>query len=132
MKRSHFISTLLRCLKIAGPVLALLLGTIALAQVDRAVLEGTVSDPTGATIVGATVQVLAVDKGLAQEQRTNSKGYYRLSGLAAGRYSVTVMGTGFKTEVIEDVIVQVGQTRTLDVELAVGVPTEKVRRECLL
>ncbi len=126
MKRSHSISTSLRCLKTAGPVLALFLGTTALAQVDRAVLEGTVSDPTGATIVGATVQVLAVDKGLAQQQRTNSKGYYRLSGLAAGRYSVTVMSTGFKTEVIEDVIVQVGQTRTLDAELAVGVSTEKV------
>jgi hypothetical protein len=126
VKRSHSISSLLRCLKTAGPVLALFLGTTALAQVDRAVLEGTVSDPTGATIVGATVQVLAVDKGLAQQQRTNSKGYYRLSGLAAGRYSVTVMSTGFKTEVIEDVIVQVGQTRTLDAELAVGVPTEKV------
>ena len=126
MKRSHSISTLLRFLKTAGPVLTLFLGTTALAQVDRAVLEGTVSDPTGATIVGATVQVLAVDKGLVQQQRTNSKGYYRLSGLAAGRYSVTVMSTGFKTEVIEEVIVQVGQTRTLDAELAVGVSTEKV------
>src|SRR6202035_5618942 len=126
MKHGYSISTLFRCVQTAGPVLALLLGTIALAQVDRAVLEGTVSDPTGAIIVGATVQVVAVDKGLAQEQRTNSKGYYRLSGLAAGRYSVTIMGTGFKTEVVEDVIVQVGQTRTLDAELAVGVPTEKV------
>lgn len=126
MKHSHSISTLFRCLKTAGPVLALFLWTTALAQVDRAVLEGTVSDPTGATIVGATVQVLDVDKGFAQEQPTNSKGYYRLSGLAAGRYSVTVMSTGFKTEVIEDVIVQVGQTRTLDAELAVGVPTQKV------
>src|ERR1700719_3632888 len=106
MKRSHSISTLLRRFKTPGPVLALFLGTTALAQVDRAVLEGTVSDPTGATIVEATVQVLAVDNGFAQEQRTNSKGYYRLSGLAAGHYSVTIMGTGFKTEVVEDVIVQ--------------------------
>jgi len=105
------------------------LGTTALAQVDRAVLEGTVTDPTGATISGATVKVLAVVTGLAQEQRTNSKGYYRFPGLAVGRYSLTVTDTGFKTKVIEDLIVQVGQTRTLDTTLAVGAITEKVEVE---
>lgn len=53
MNRSHFLPTLLRCLKLATSiVLALCLGTTAIAQVDRAVLEGTVADPTGATISG--------------------------------------------------------------------------------
>jgi hypothetical protein len=110
-------------------VLLSLLSTItsvAVAQIDRAVLEGTVIDPSGASIVGASVKIVASDTGITHEQRTNSKGYYRLSGLAVGRYMVTVTDTGFKTQVIEDVILQVGQTRTLDVRLAVGTIAEKI------
>jgi hypothetical protein len=100
--------------------------TPVLAQVDRAELEGTVTDQSGAAVAGAGVKILAVDTGIAQEQMSNSKGYYRFPGLAVGRYKVTVANAGFKTKVIEDVIVQVGQTRTLDATLAVGSPTEKV------
>ena len=103
-----------------------LIATSAVAQIDRAVLEGTVSDPSGGVIVGATVKVVAVDTGLTQAQPTNSKGYYRFPGLAVGRYTVTVGSTGFKTKIIEDVIVQVGQTRTLDAQLAVGAINEHV------
>jgi len=100
--------------------------TPVLAQVDRAELEGTVTDQSGAAVAGAGVKILAVDTGIAQEQMSNSKGYYHFPGLAVGRYEVTVTNTGFKTKVIEDVIVQVGQTRTLDATLAVGSSTEKV------
>jgi Carboxypeptidase regulatory-like domain len=98
----------------------------ALGQVDRAVLEGTVTDPSGSVIAGATLKVLAVDTGLTEQQRSNSKGYYRFPGLAVGRYRVTAAETGFKTKVVEDVILRIGQTRTLDVQLAVGAITEQV------
>ena len=122
MKPNHAVSTpCFRLRFVAGLVLALFLGTVAFAQVDRAVLEGTVSDSSGAAISGATVKTLAVDTGITQEQKTNANGYYRFPGLAVGRYSVTVTNTGFKTKAIEDVILQVGQTRTLDAALAVGV-----------
>jgi hypothetical protein len=97
-----------------------------LAQVDRAVLEGTVSDPSGAIIPGASVLSLAVETGIKEEQHTNSKGYYRFPGLAVGRYTVTVSDVGFKTHVVEDVILRVGETRTLDVKLEVGTIAEKI------
>ena len=127
MKASYSASILGQCLKFTGSlILALFLVTTAFAQVDRAVLEGTVSDSTGATIPGAAVKILAVDTGISQEQRTNSNGYYRFPGLAVGRYSVTFANTGFKTKVVEDVVLEIGQTRTLDTALAVGVPTEKI------
>ena len=99
---------------------------IASAQVDRAVLEGTVSDASGSVIVAATIKVLAVDTGLSEDQHTNSKGYYRFSGLAIGNYTVTTTANGFKTNIVENVVVRVGQTRTLDVELAVGAINEKI------
>jgi hypothetical protein len=107
-------------------ILTLLLATAAVAQVDRAVLEGTVQDQSRASVVGGSVKIHAVDTGLTQEQKTNSDGYYRFPGMAVGRYTVTVAGAGFKTKVIEGVVLQVGQTRTLDITLAVGVPAETV------
>jgi hypothetical protein len=109
-----------------GLVLSNLSVITAFAQVDRAVLEGTASDPTGATIVGANVRILAADTGITQEQRTNSKGYYRFPGLAVGRYTVTVADIGFKTHVTEDVVLRVGETHTLDVRLEVGAIDETV------
>jgi hypothetical protein len=107
-------------------LLVLLTAPALFAQVDRAVLEGTVTDPSGRVVVGASVKALAVDTGLSQEQPTNGKGYYRFSGLAVGRYTVTASNTGFKTKAIDDVILQVGQTHTLDVTLEVGAISEHV------
>jgi Carboxypeptidase regulatory-like domain len=98
----------------------------AKAQVDRAVLEGAILDPSGAAIVGADVKILAVNTEIAQEQLTNSRGYYRFPGVALGEYTVTVASPGFKTKVIEEVVLRVGQTRTLDVGLEVGGSSEKV------
>src|SRR5215469_2717566 len=98
----------------------------AFAQVDRAVLEGSVTDSSGGVIVGANVRALAIETGLAQEQATNTKGYYRFPGLAVGAYRVTTIGKGFKTNVIQDVVLRVGQTRTVDVQLAVGAVTEQI------
>src|SRR5580704_7457389 len=95
-------------------------GRNSLAQTDRATLEGTVTDPSGGTISGATVQVTAADTGISQERRTNSSGYYRFPGLPVGQFTVTVSNTSFKTKVIEQVILQVGETHTLDVSLVVG------------
>ncbi len=120
-------SRVLASIKLAAALIfSLFLLTTAYAQVDRAVLEGTVSDPSGATIARVAVRILATDTGLMQEQLTNPKGYYRFPGLAVGRYSVTFTGAGFKTKVVDDVILQVGQTRTLDTALAVGAIAEKI------
>ena len=98
----------------------------SMAQVDRAVLEGTVTDPTSRLIAGASLKIVAVDTGITQERQANSSGYYRFPGLAVGRYSMTAASSGFRTTVVENVVLQVGQTRTLDVQLPVGAATERV------
>jgi Carboxypeptidase regulatory-like domain len=97
-----------------------------LAQTDRATLEGTVTDASGGVVSGAAVKITEVDTGISQERRTNSNGYYRFPGLAPGEYMVAVSNTSFKTKVIENVVVQVGQTRTLDAPLEIGEASEKV------
>ena len=62
--------------------LALLLAIVWLssccfAQTDRANLEGTVTDASGATISGAHVEILEVATNQALERRSNSEGFYR-------------------------------------------------------
>jgi len=101
-------------------------GAPSFAQTDRATLEGTVTDPSGGTISGANVTVTAVDTGITQERKTNSNGYYRFPGLPVGQFTVTVSNPSFKTKVIEQVTLQVGETHTLDVSLVVGEVSEKV------
>ena len=96
------------------------------AQIDRAALEGAVIDQTGAAIVSATVKVLAVDTGISEEKKTNSNGYYQFPGLAVGRYTITFSSKNFKTQEVNDVVLRIGQTRTLDIALAVGAASEKV------
>ena len=130
LRQRRLTAVLVFCKSTAALVLGalLVLGSVeaAFAQVDRAVLEGTVSDPSGGVIVGADVKLVAVETGLSEEGHTNSKGYYRVSGLPVGGYMVTITSAGFKTQVIEDIILRVGQTRTLDVQLAVGAINEQI------
>jgi hypothetical protein len=107
-------------------ICGLWLTSTSLAQVDRAVLEGTVADPTGRVIAGASLKILAIDIGMTQERQANSSGYYRFPGLPVGSYSVTASSSGFRTSVIDNVVLQVGQTRTLDIKLPVGATSERV------
>ena len=107
-------------------IMVVLASPFLMAQIDRAVLEGTVTDPSGRVVPGATVRIVAGDTGLTQAKQTNADGYYRFPGLAVGTYSATASSTGFRTTVLTNVRVQVGQTRTLDVRLAVGATAERV------
>jgi len=131
MRRNHYslIVTLFHrfMLSLASAALLLLAAApAAYSQVDRAELEGTVSDTSGSVIVGAAVKVVADDTGLSAEQPTSPKGYYRFPGLAVGSYTVTVNKVGFKTKVVKDVVLLIGQTHTLDVTLAVGAINEQI------
>jgi hypothetical protein len=116
----------LRRHSLASILLVLIGAQVLFGQVERAVLEGTISEQTGAVVMGATVQATAVETGIVREQHANGRGYYRLPGLAVGHYTVSVTSNGFKTKVVDDVILQVGQTRTLDIQLEVGAINEKV------
>jgi hypothetical protein len=90
------------------------------------ILEGTVTDASRATMSAVTLQILEVATNQSLERKSNAEGFYRFPGLAVGRYTLTVSSAGFKSKVIENVVLQVGETRTLDVQLAVGLANEKV------
>ena len=90
------------------------------AQTDRANLEGTVTDTTGAIVSNAKVKITAHATLQIQEKVTNSSGYFRFPGIAIGIYTIEISRDGFKTKLIEDVELQVGETHTTDVQLDVG------------
>ncbi|HEY8184425.1 MAG TPA: TonB-dependent receptor [Pyrinomonadaceae bacterium] len=103
-----------------------LLSTTALAQEPIGSIEGAVTDPQGAIVQGATVTVRNSATNFSRSATTGDSGRYRISQLPPGTYEVKVAGTNFKTSVVSDVVVAVGQTLPLDVHLEVGGASETV------
>ncbi|HLY63161.1 MAG TPA: TonB-dependent receptor [Terriglobia bacterium] len=98
----------------------------AMAQINRANLNGTVTDPSGASIPNSQVEVVAPDTGFKRQTTTGTSGVYSISSLPTGTYDLTVSGDGFKTFQEKGIELSVGQTRTVDVQLQVGAPTTRV------
>jgi hypothetical protein len=116
----------IRVAGILGLLMLFGLARPAAGQTDRATLEGTVTDSSGAVVSGAKVQIMAVATAISQDRTTNERGYYRFPGIAIGNYRVNVTRDGFGTKVVEKVDVQVGEEHTLDVRLDVGTVTQQV------
>jgi len=92
----------------------------------NASLTGTVTDPTGATVAGASVTATNVATNASETVQTTGDGLYRFPNLPVGVYKVSVQSSGFKSANIENVVLTVGQAVTQDVKLEVGVATETV------
>jgi hypothetical protein len=100
-----------------------------LAQTSTATLQGTVTDPGGAIVPGATVRVESIGMGWKRETLSDNSGLYVLNLLPVGKYLVSAELPGFKTAKIENVTLEIGQSRTLDIKLEVGELREVVSVE---
>ncbi|PYU93809.1 MAG: hypothetical protein DMG25_08375, partial [Acidobacteria bacterium] len=89
-------------------------------------LEGTVFDPTGAVVPNATVTIKEVSTGVEHTTVTSSAGNYRFTALPASRFTLAVKATGFETGNLNDISIQVAETRTLNVTLKLGAATQTV------
>jgi outer membrane receptor protein involved in Fe transport len=97
------------------------LGTQISAQsAATAALSGTVLDPNGAVIQGATVTVTQNATGVKRETRTTDEGFFVIPGLAAGEYEVLTQAKGFSNHLITAVTAQVGQNLALNINLQLG------------
>ena len=110
-------------------VLALLLiGVISNAANAQAVygsISGTISDPQGASITGASVTVTNLAQNVTTTAKTNDSGFYEVTHLIPGVYQVKIEQQGYKTAV-QEVIVKADVVSTSDVRLEVGALAETV------
>src|SRR6516162_6570040 len=90
------------------------------AQVDRASLSGTVTDPSGAVVAGAQVDATASDTGKARQVLTNEEGIYVIPALPVGTYTLVFSHEGFATSRYGGVQLRVGQKLTLDAHMQLG------------
>jgi hypothetical protein len=111
---------------IKGFGFALILGSAIFGQSDRGTITGTVSDPAGAVVANASLQVRNVETGAVYPGATSATGNYTLTQLPAGRYEMSVTVPGFKTYVRQGLVVDVAQTYRVDATLEVGSNSESV------
>jgi hypothetical protein len=105
----------------------LLLPPVALAQLGgTGTIEGTVTDSTGAVVVGAKVTALEVATGVATVRTTTSSGLYTISTLQPGSYTVTVSAAGFETLASENIHLDGLQVLSLNLTLQVGAASQTV------
>jgi hypothetical protein len=99
---------------------ALASSSLLRAQDVTAAVTGVVSDPTGATVAGASVTAADLDRGTTFSTVTDSAGSYNLARLPVGRYQVKVAVTGFETAVQPTVELVINQVAKIDFQLKVG------------
>ena len=111
--------------------LLLALGLVGLAspswsQEVTAAIVGTVVDPSGAPIKGATVTTKDTERGTVWTVQTNDSGVYNFPRLPIGTYTVSVTETGFDTVVHAPFTLVLNQTARVDVQMKVGQVTTSV------
>ena len=106
-------------------VCLLLLGSSALAQ-TAGEISGTVTDPAGAIIPGATIRVTNPTTNIERVTQTNSSGAYSVPALPPGEYTLRVSMVAFGTLVRNNITLQVNQVARLDIALQLGNVAEVV------
>jgi hypothetical protein len=101
-------------------------GNFAAAQNTTGSITGRLTDPSGASVAGATVTVTNTGTRANRVLTTDGSGDFTATLLLPGVYSVTSAMTGFKTNVRNGITLQVDQVVRIDMTLALGSTTEKV------
>src|SRR5688572_20763911 len=98
----------------------------AMAQSDRGTITGTVVDPDGSVVPGASVVAENPENGARYETVTTQTGNYTLVQLPVGTYHLNVELAGFGRFRQEGIRIFVGQTARIDAKLAVGNLAEEI------
>jgi hypothetical protein len=119
LRRIHLISFVLPIL------LTLLFSSAASAQFNAAV-EGTVRDQSGAAVGAANVTMVEQSTGITKTTVTSAEGFYRISELAPGRYTLTVDAPRFQKAIVKNIVVSAEHVGGQDVTLQIGKVTESI------
>lgn len=106
--------------------LALVSTALAQSQSTTGAIQGTVSDPAGAVIAGATVAVNNLDNNSTKNLTTDDGGRFVFLQLQPGRYTLTVSKPGYSTLEQQNIDLTVGQTMNLNLNLKVSAVQERI------
>ena len=106
-------------------MIVILLASLSFGQSSTGSIQGTVVDPQGAVIAGASVTITNVGTSRSTEVKSNGDGLFSLPSLDPGDYTVEVKQQNFKTTT-EHVTLQTAQTVNLEIALTTGVASEFV------
>ena len=101
-------------------------GTLLLGQETRAIMSGTVTDPQGAAVPAAKLEIRNLATNVVTIAQTNGSGIYTAPPINAGRYSVSVTAPGFKVAVEEDLELRSSDRKAVDFKLQLGTASETV------
>ncbi|HEX3094282.1 MAG TPA: carboxypeptidase regulatory-like domain-containing protein, partial [Candidatus Angelobacter sp.] len=123
--RTHFHRAL------TGSVLLLLTALFLLSSSTRAQevtasIVGTVVDPNGAAVSGATITAKDLDRGTIRTTTTNDEGAFNISGVPVGKYQVKAEAKGFQSMVNADLTIALNQTARLNFQLRIGQAAETI------
>jgi outer membrane receptor protein involved in Fe transport len=103
-----------------------LLTCLAFAQSQNGRFLGTVTDPSGAVVVGAKVVITDSERGISQTYASNESGDYVAPALRPGLYTITAEAAGFKKLERPAIRLEVGQDLRIDFQLKAGSASEVV------
>lgn len=107
-------------------LVAFLAATSALFGQGLTQISGTVTDPSGAAVVGATVEILNLDTSSTRSTTTDGVGNYNLPQVRPGNYRLTVSSPGFSTTSVDNLRLLVNTPVTQNIQLEVGAVSETV------
>jgi hypothetical protein len=113
-------------------MLLLVMGIAMLPGIVRAQtasINGTVTDPSGAVVPGATVAAVNEDTNASRDTQTGNTGGYSISNLVPGKYDITIEKSGLKSVKFAAVTLTVDQALTLDAKLEISVASQTVTVE---
>ena len=104
-------------------LLAALSTSVLAQQAAKATITGTVTDPNGDVVPGANVVATQPATGVRRTTTSNDEGLYVLTDLAPGTYDIEMEMKGFAANLTKNLVLQVGQTVTLNAKLEIGATT---------
>jgi len=117
MRKSQSVALALFCLTLVGVICG---ASVVSAQDVTASIAGTIIDPSGASVVGATITAKSVERATIYTATSNDAGLYRISQLPVGNYDLRVEKTGFQTSVYPAFTLVLNQVARIDVTLKLG------------